>query len=359
MDPLHSAAESPEINELMGNLYEASEVQGFVLGVHENYVSMFRGDYGSDLNVNEILDDTRTPHGWRDLCYEAGFEVELSPIYVAIYVTINENEFRERFAVPRVAGQYYGIFVEEAGHFRATRGKRRHRPIKGGTSIGSTATPNLAGTLGGFIEEVGTGETFLVTCNHVLSSSGMPVVQQGIPDGGQAPADTVGVTEHVVPLQPPMGYSLSAPYNRCDVAAARLTTGIEPTTSLRLLGTVSAIVARSQLAVGDEVAFVGKESDYQEAYVHSFVARIKVEINANDHNFGNVFEIRSRRRLYVGSLSRPGDSGSWVILRPSGLDKRLCGMLFADNSRQAALCSFAETFLTDLGNQANTQFKLA
>jgi hypothetical protein len=135
------------------------------------------------------------------------------------------------------------------------------------------------------------------------------------------------------------------------------------------LGRITNAVSRSSLQPGDEVAFVGKESGYQEAMIYQFVWDVKIDVEGEAHRFGEVFETRPRRTMIVGELSKPGDSGSWVVReiptqirsgqasRPGQSTHELCGILFAGNGT-SAWCCFIDNVMIELQRVAGAPLHL-
>jgi hypothetical protein len=277
MDALIAAANSAGIRGLIDTYYDAGDVQGFALGVHGSFVPMLRAEFGRTFGINDILSADKTPAGWTDLCSAAGYSTTLSPIYVVIYVSIRASVFRANAKPPLMVAPNYAVFAESMAPFTARADRGKHRPIEGGTSVGSDSKPNHSGTLGGFLEDGGS-QIYLLSCQHVLLNQHDTVVQQGSGDGGAAPVDAVGATAHVVPLVPPSGFTSSAPYNQVDAALAAVDPHISVSSAVRLLGAVKKTVPTSNLALGDKVVFVGKESDSQDSYVHHYIARVKIDI---------------------------------------------------------------------------------
>jgi hypothetical protein len=132
-----------------------------------------------------------------------------------------------------------------------------------------------------------------------------------------------------------------------DAALARLTPPAQAHPAIRRLGHVTKLLPSSQLAIGDHVVFVGKESDYQEARISKFVERVKVTIDRVDYNYGDLFEIESRTHMYFGRLSVGGDSGSWIIRESEGKRDELCGVLYAGNGK-TSLCGFSDRIFGEL-----------
>ena len=351
------AANSPGVRDLIASFYSFPEVEGFALGVHANFVSMFRGEFGRPHAINDILRDSRAPTGWPEACSSAQYPL-LSAIYVVMYINISSDDFRSRYPqLPRIAQPDYAIFLETIERFAALADRRKHRPnLFGGISIAAydPGKQQLAGTLGGFLEETTTGNLYLLSCGHVFLSRGYDVIQQAPGDGGN-PSDIVAQTKYEVPFCALTSvFNLAAAFNSVDAAIAELNgSAVTISRSIRLLsGKVTGLASKSAIGLGDHVIFVGKESDYQDAKVHHFVSRIKVDIDGVTHNFGDVFEIRPRATLYIGSLAQPGDSGSWAVQDTGGGSVgQAYGLLFA-GTKKAALCCFMETVVDELEQQA-------
>jgi hypothetical protein len=96
--------------------------------------------------------------------------------------------------------------VYEVGYLRAfdTPPTGRFRPIPAGVSIGHHLI--TAGTLGVTVKDRLTGETLLLSNNHVLANSndaqlGDAILQPGPADGGQDPNDIIARLERFIPLR--------------------------------------------------------------------------------------------------------------------------------------------------------------
>lgn len=97
--------------------------------------------------------------------------------------------------------------VYEVGYLRAFDAPPptgRFRPIPAGVSIGHHLI--TAGTLGVTVKDRLTGETWILSNNHVLANSndaliGDAILQPGPADGGQNPADIVARLERFIPLR--------------------------------------------------------------------------------------------------------------------------------------------------------------
>lgn len=356
MDALVQASQGEEVEKLIDQYYGIPEVQGFALGVHGNFISLCRGEYGRSLSVNSILKAGMRPTQWREICSSAGFTSELSPIYVVIYVAMPWVEFQEKYQSPITIGGDTAVLIEEIEPYIGFADRHRRRPhIMGGISVSNALAP-AAGTLGGFVQDNLRTDTYALSCSHVLwDSGGSDVIQQGTSDGGSFPADDIGTTPFNVPLNSGTGFSFGSPFNTVDAALAKISFGVSPLAVVRLLGPIVSILNKTQLSLGDDVVFVGKESDFQDCRIYRYLARLKVNIQGTPYNFGDVFEIESRSPIYVGSLSKDGDSGSWVVRDYGNKQDELCGLLFAGNTigpnRNRAICCFIQNVLSELESQ--------
>lgn len=356
MDSLVQASQGEAVAELINRYYEIPEVQGFALGVHGNFISLYRSQYGRSLSINEILKDGKTPTPWPGICKSAGFSSELSPIYVVIYMNMFLVDFQSKYEPPTTIGGDTVVLIEQIEPYHGLADRSRHRPqIMGGISVSNALAP-AAGTLGGFVQDNSQIDTYALSCSHVLwDSAGSDVIQQGTSDGGSSPADVVGTASYNVPLQSGTGFSFGSPFNTVDAALAKISSGVTVSAAVRLLGPIISTLDKNQLSLGDDVVFIGKESDSQDCRIFRYIARLKVNIQGALYNFGDVFEIESQLPIYVGSLSKDGDSGSWVVRDDGNKQDELCGLLFAGNTtgpnKNKAICCFIENVFSELESQ--------
>lgn len=122
-------------------------------------------------------------------------------------------------ALPGPQGQSVPTDVIEQGVALDEANTAKLRPAQPGTSIGEISI--TAGTFGGVVVDGTTGETLILSNNHVLADEskaplGSPVVQPGPFDGGVMPADLVATLLRFVP------YSTTQA-NYVDAAVARPT----------------------------------------------------------------------------------------------------------------------------------------
>jgi len=168
MDSLVQASERKAVEDLISRYYEIPEVQGFALGVHGNFISLYRSQYGRSLSINEILKNRKKPTPWSGICKSAGFSSELSPIYMVIYVNMHLVEFKSKFKPPTTIGGDTVVLIEQIEPYHGFADRSRHRPqIIGGISVSNALAP-AAGTLGGFVQDKSWIDTYALSCSHVL-----------------------------------------------------------------------------------------------------------------------------------------------------------------------------------------------
>lgn len=353
MRQLRSAANGSGVQGLVNALYDLPDVIGFALGVHGTFISLYHAEFGGEVSVENMLDQGKLPSRWEETCMGFGLPRNLSPIYVVVYVTTPPGAFFSQHQVPATVAPGYQVIVEQIDPFEQAADRSRHRPyIRGGISVGNAALLKGAGTLGGFFKQ-GTDNPLILSCTHVLENgAAADIIQQGAKDGGMLPADKVGLARWVVPLTPPTGFNFAAPYLKADATLAEVDPVCTPDRRIRSLNAdVTSITPLGAMSLGDEVVFVGKESDYAEARVYRFISRVKVVIRGVIYNFGDVFEIESRYPIYIGSLVQPGDSGSWVVREQANagqiISYDLYGLLFARNGK-TGLCCVGENVKAEL-----------
>jgi hypothetical protein len=99
--------------------------------------------------------------------------------------------------------------VREVGRIVAFKARTdRWRPAPGGVSIGHYLI--TAGTLGAFVKDTTTGETLILSNNHVMANingatKGDAIIQPGAADGAIYPDDRIATLERFIPIQFPGG----------------------------------------------------------------------------------------------------------------------------------------------------------
>ena len=359
MEPLRQAATSSDVQQLIDNFYTEDVVHGIALGIHGNYLELYRQQFGSEGTLDSMLASPTALSRWGTECEGEDFPSSLSPIYVVLYVSMDPEDFRRQYpTVPQFTEvNRFAVYVERRASFEALSGKRNYRPLLGGISV-SGDKASTAGTLGGHLQANETSDHYLLSCYHVLknATNSVRAVQRGRSDGGTAPADVVGKIDYSITLTPSVNFTYAAPFYKVDAAIATLLTNITPDPFLRILKrVVRGTKPIAQISLGDTVVFVGKESDDRQSKVYRHIARLKWNWNGNTYNFGDVFEIEPRQYSYFGTLAKPGDSGSWVVKEHSPEELECYGMLFA-GSGLFAVCCYMENVLLELNAEAQLTF---
>lgn len=99
--------------------------------------------------------------------------------------------------------------VREVGRIVAFKARTdRWRPAPGGVSIGHYLISS--GTMGAVVKDAATGETLILSNNHVMAntnsaSRGDYIIQPGAADGAIYPDDRIAILERFIPIQFPGG----------------------------------------------------------------------------------------------------------------------------------------------------------
>ena len=200
----------------------------------------------------------------------------------------------------------------------------RIRPAPGGVSIGHFEI--TAGTLGSAVWSNETGETLILSNNHVLAASStvetglplnkVPILQPGVFDGGNVKEDIIGTLYRFVPLHP-------GELNKFDAALARPLDPADVTTEILEIGKISAI-ADPKLRM--TVRKSGRSSGLTSGRVILLDADIEVDYGP--------FLLTFTDQVISSIFSRGGDSGSVIV----GPDNTAVGLLFAGSDIITAFC---------------------
>jgi hypothetical protein len=199
-------------------------------------------------------------------------------------------------------------------------GRRRHRPLRLGTSIGHHGI--TAGTLGAVVRRRKDGALLLLSNNHVFAKenkgrTGDPILQPGAWDNGTHPADTVATLAGMVKLK-------KTGANAVDAAVAASVDGVEVgARSLKGLGKLAGI-GPDFLDVGAAVAKLGRSTGLTRGRVIAF------ELDNLIVDFPLLGSLRFDGQISIegagaDAFSNGGDSGSLIV----GADRRAVALLFA------------------------------
>ena len=211
-------------------------------------------------------------------------------------------------------------------------------------SIGR-AEPNTSGTGGGCLRDSRTGQTYIVSCAHVLGPEGTPVFTPGPFEGKSS--RQVGVVRYsaISPLKlsgQACSLDTSPDAGRLDIAVAELQENVS------VAGAPDRVRGPAQMLRFQPVMFTGKTSGtveaqlnavtvWQEFYTHPFG-----DGPAGFRCFGGVFELAGREDDN-SPVAAGGDSGAWIVDDLDGL-RSWNGVVIATQGNRAYAC-FAERLL--------------
>lgn len=220
--------------------------------------------------------------------------------------------------------------------------KRRMRPAPAGFSVGNVAV--TAGTLGSVVYDFQPGATtdppgpgigspsqfYILSNNHVLADSnraqiGSPIVQPGVFDGGQDPADRIATLSRFIPIQFAPQTPLDQQNNVVDCALGQVEFQ-DATRQQYFSGAPRAWRRKANVAVGDLVRKTGRTTNLT-------IGRIVAIDAVIDVNYGTAGTARFKDQILTTSISAGGDSGSLV----TSLDNVALGLLFAGSNTVTVL----------------------
>ncbi len=235
------------------------------------------------------------------------------------------------------------------------------RPARPGISIGHYKVS--AGTLGAIVKDRLTGETLILSNNHVLANSsdgtddraaaGDIILQPGSIDGSSDPAEaTIGYLERFIPLnrrvaasQCPIAKLFETTLNKC-IAIFRPNYQIKVLRENDAVNVVDCAVARpvSEAVVTDEILGFGKVAGIKEPEIgmeikksgrssgitSSFILAtdVTVRVDVGNKEYGIFTD-----QILAGPMSMPGDSGSLILTE----DNHAVGLLFAGSEKVTML----------------------
>lgn len=250
--------------------------------------------------------------------------------------------------------------VTEIGEIYALKARTdRWRPAPGGVSIGHYAI--TAGTLGAFVKDKISGDTLILSNNHVMANSndasiGDTILQPGPADGGRVPQDRIADLERFIRIQFQSGGNGNG--SICSIAnclsgflnsLARMvgsSSRLVPTKISSEFNEVDAAVAKPlDGAIKNEIIDIGVISGIKAAQVGMAVRKsgrttattsgtIQI-INSNvDVGYGGSKVATFENQIIAGGMSSPGDSGSLVV---DGSEPLAVGLLYAGSDTTTVL----------------------
>lgn len=235
------------------------------------------------------------------------------------------------------------------------------RPARPGISIGHYKVS--AGTLGAIVKDRLTGETLILSNNHVLANSsdgtddraaaGDIILQPGSIDGNNDSTEaTIAYLERFIPLnrrvaasQCPIAKLFEKTLNKC-IAVFRPNYQIKVLRENDAVNVVDCAVARpvSEAVVTDEILGFGKVAGIKEPEIgmeikksgrssgitSSFILAtdVTVRVDVGNKEYGIFTD-----QILAGPMSVPGDSGSLILTE----DNYAVGLLFAGSEKVTML----------------------
>jgi hypothetical protein len=237
--------------------------------------------------------------------------------------------------------------VIETGRFKAfpvsiATLRSRQRPAQPGCSVGFQYTGAMAGyimagTFGAVVLKG--GKTFILSNNHVLANvnknaKGAPIFQQGLLDGGHAPADQIAKLSAFIKLSPKGANKVD-----CAIAEVLNPKNVKPV-PYASVGKLKS-TAPKKAASGMKVEKVGRTTGYTKGVVHDVAADVQVDYDGLTLTFQNQIVIFGAG----GPFSDAGDSGSLIVETSS---KTAVALLFA-GSKAYTLANHFDEVLSALG----------
>jgi len=208
--------------------------------------------------------------------------------------------------------------------FSALENTGRMRPARSGISIGHEDI--TAGTLGGLVRDRESGDTVILSNNHVLANSnngaaGDAILQPGPADGGTLPADQIASLTRFVEIDFAPGAenlvdaAIATPGNPGDVLWNTVDIGAGTPAAARNLG---------EQDLGLHVHKTGRTTEHTQGFVQALFGTIQVKYDLFKKGTF-VDQIIVSQSPSEEPFSNGGDSGS-LVYDP---DNQCVGLLFA------------------------------
>lgn len=298
----------------------------------------------------------------------AGVQSDKEALVVLVRRKESNYNLKSQDLIPKFASGLLQTDVVEIGDVRALSYINKYRPAPGGVSIGHYKI--TAGTLGSMVKDANTGESLILSNNHVLANSnestlGDPILQPGPADGGKLARDEIGTLLDFIPIDFGQddgscpfaeGYSkignflaglvgskhkvksyiynpqavnlvdaaVALPYNYSDLDSAILDIGF--------------VSGTEEAYLGMEVHKTGRTTEHTDGKITLIGATIQV-------GYGGSKVATFENQLVSGYMSRGGDSGSLLVSKESN---KAVGLLFA-GSDQATIYNPIQYVIDALG----------
>lgn len=253
-----------------------------------------------------------------------------------------------------IGHDYVEVDVVETGPIYPLAFTARERPAPAGVSIGN-ANEASAGTLGSVVIDNTDNSTCIVSNNHVMARQnaaaiGEDIVQQGVYDGGAAPADTIADLKRFVTINA-MGNTVDGAIAQATNAAGgglnvidQVKNNIIPVAgpdhravgllfagscNRTIMNPIADVLTQLNISfpagagsttaaeIGMNVEKVGRTTEYTTSTVKEIDATVNIPYNFGNATFDNQFT--------TAWMSDSGDSGSVVYEGGAGGDEDKCG----------------------------------
>ncbi|MCI0495397.1 S1 family peptidase [candidate division KSB1 bacterium] len=250
--------------------------------------------------------------------------------------------------------------VKEVGNIVAFKARTdRWRPAPGGVSIGHYAI--TAGTLGAFVKDVATGQTLILSNNHVMANSndaskGDAILQPGPADGGNNPQDRIAELERFITIQFQGGggnggtCSIANGFSSVLNFLAKIVGSEHRLISTKITAAnneVDAALAKpawNDVITGDiidigvitgtkepQIGMAVRKSGRTTATTSGTIEMLNVNV---DVGYGGSKVATFENQIVTGAISSPGDSGSLVV---DGTEPLAVGLLFAGSDTSTVI----------------------
>ncbi len=260
-------------------------------------------------------------------------------VIVSVKQKVPAAQLAQADLVPKTIGNVKTDVIETGEIVAFQDPRQKMRPARPGVSIGHFAI--TAGTLGCLVRK--SGETLILSNNHVLANSndaqvGDAIWQPGRADGGTS-ADQIGTLAEFIPIAfegtPPLpggclsqllsllGIRLRKPLqnepgnNKVDAALARPTTPDLVSPDILNIGVPT---GAGTATLGTQVQKSGRTTGYTTGSIQQIDVTVTV-------NYGGPLATFTGQ-LMAGAISQGGDSGSAVL----DMSERVVGLLFAGSA---------------------------
>lgn len=293
---------------------------------------------------------------------------DLTPFVVLVEKKMAKSALTSKDLIPAtIAGIQTDVY--EVGRIQALALRTdKWRPAPGGVSIGHYAI--TAGTLGCLVKDAATGESLILSNNHVLANSnegqlGDAILQPGPYDGGKNPEDRIGTLLRFLPIDfgggggsicpivsgitsilnglagvigsawRMKGYRIFAAENTADCAVAKPDS--PDLVSFEIIDCGGVKGCRTGLGVGEAVKKSGRTTGTNDDAVQLINATVIV-------SYGSNLTATFVNQYVAGPMSQGGDSGSLIM----DLENQAVGLLFA-GSDQVTIFNPIEAVISGLG----------